>query len=100
MVKLYRCKTPTDALCPCGKVHRELVKAGIDVDVERVSLLPRPGKREQIVALTGQAHVPVLVTDDGEAIYPSAEIIARIRAGALGAASASLDERTPEREQL
>lgn len=67
--KLFRCKTPTDALCSCGKVHRKLVRAGIEVDVERVSLLPLQ-LNEQMMALTGQAHVPVLVTDDGEAIYP------------------------------
>lgn len=81
-------------------MNRELVKAGIEVDVERVSWSPRAGKREQIVALTGQAHVPVLVTDDGEAVYPSPEIIARIGAGTIGAPSTALDQGPPEREQL
>jgi hypothetical protein len=30
MTKLYRCKTPSNALCPCGKVARALDEAGIE----------------------------------------------------------------------
>src|SRR5256885_791335 len=37
-MKLYRCKTPTDRLCPCGKVARELKSAGVEFETERAPL--------------------------------------------------------------
>jgi glutathione S-transferase len=55
---LYRCRTPTDWLCPCGRVARELRRRGIETHTVRVAL--RPSEREEVDALTGQRHVPVL----------------------------------------
>jgi glutathione S-transferase len=83
-MKLYRCKTPTDRLCPCGKVARELKGAGLEFDTERVPVSHKPEKRPQIVELTGQARVPVLVEDDGTATHDSKAIVERIRSGAVG----------------
>jgi glutathione S-transferase len=80
-MKLYRCKTPTDHLCACGKVHRALLKAGIAVDIERVPLSAKAERRQNIVELTGQPKVPVLVEDDGRVTYDSKRIIERIRGG-------------------
>jgi len=80
-VKLYRCITPTDRLCACGKVHRGLVEVGIDVDVERVPLSSKPGKRPEIVKLTGQPRVPVIVEADGTATHDSKTIVVGIKAG-------------------
>ncbi len=85
-MKLYRCITPTDRLCPCGKVARELHKHGIEFEVERVPLSKAPDKRTVIVELTGQPAVPVLVEDDGRATHDSKRIIERIRSGALTSA--------------
>lgn len=82
-MKLYRCKTPTDRLCACGRVARSLKAAGIEVDVERVPLSSSPDKRENIIELTGQPKVPVLVEADGTATSGSAEIISRIESGAV-----------------
>jgi len=82
-MKLYRCITPTDRLCPCGKVARELHKHGIEFEVERVPLSKAPDKRTAIVELTGQPAVPVLVEDDGTATHDSKRIVERIRSGAL-----------------
>jgi len=31
MATLYRCRTPTDHLCPCGRVARELRRQGIEL---------------------------------------------------------------------
>jgi glutathione S-transferase len=87
-VKLYRCITPTDRLCPCGQVARQLKAAGIEHETERVSLSAKPEKRTQIVELTGQPHVPVLVEDDGTATHDSKAIIERIRSGAVGKGAA------------
>ena len=81
-MKLYRCKTPSDRLCACGKVARELKAAGIDFETERVPLSAKPEHRSKIVELTGQAKVPVLVEDDGTATYDSRRIIERIRSRA------------------
>jgi glutathione S-transferase len=78
-MKLYRCITPTDRLCPCGKVARELKAAGIEFETERVPLSSKPEKRENIMELTGQPKVPVLVDDDGTATHDSKRIVELIR---------------------
>ena len=54
---LYRCRTRTDWLCPCGRVARELRRRGIEAETVRVA----PRARDPIDELTGQAKVPVLV---------------------------------------
>ena len=71
---LYRCRTPTDRLCPCGRVARELRRRGIEVEVRRV----RRGEREEIEALTGQDRVPLLVIGDA-AICDSRRIVEHLR---------------------
>lgn len=77
-MKLYRCITPTDRLCPCGRVARELKTAGFEFEVECVPLSAKPEQRQDIIELTGQPKVPVLV-DDGRATHDSKRIIERIR---------------------
>lgn len=69
---LYRCKTPTDRLCRCGKVARRLRQSGIDFDEVRVAALQRD--RPEIDDLTGQRFVPVLVHGD-EVIHDSHRIL-------------------------
>ncbi|MDX6615975.1 MAG: hypothetical protein QOD60_1066 [Solirubrobacterales bacterium] len=61
---LYRCKTPTNFLCPCGSVERALRRRDLEHGTERVAL--RAPDRPEIVELTRQRHVPVLV--DGEEV--------------------------------
>jgi glutathione S-transferase len=56
---LHRCRTPTNWLCPCGRVARELQRRGIEVEEQRAAWRKRD--RDEIDALTGQRHVPVLV---------------------------------------
>jgi glutaredoxin 3 len=63
-VILYRCRTPTNWLCRCGTVARRLQKSGIDYDEVRVP--QRRSQRLEILELTGQTWVPVLV--DGEEV--------------------------------
>jgi glutathione S-transferase len=69
---LYRCRTPTNWLCPCGRVERALRKAGVEHDTERVAWRKRD--RDDVEELSGQRHVPLLVTDD-EAICDSKRIV-------------------------
>ncbi len=78
-MKLYRCKTPTDRLCPCGRVARELKAAGLDFETVRVPLSAKPDLRAEIMDLTGQPRVPVLLEDDGTATHNSKRIVERIR---------------------
>jgi glutathione S-transferase len=78
-MKLYRCKTPTDRLCPCGKVARELKAAGLEFETERVPVSSKPEKRANIMELTGQPKVPVLVDDDGTATHDSKRIVEMVR---------------------
>ena len=72
MATLYRCPTPTDWLCPCGRVARALRRAGVEAEAVRVPR--RRGARAEVQALTGQARVPVLVID-GQAICDSRRIV-------------------------
>lgn len=71
-VVLHRCRTPTNWLCACGRVARELRKAGEEVDEVRVAWRRRD--RSQVKALTGQDVVPVAVID-GDAICDSRRIV-------------------------
>ena len=72
MATLYRCSTPTNWLCPCGKVARTLAREGIAA--EEVKVGQRRSGRPEVEALTGQRRVPVLVID-GEAICDSRRIV-------------------------
>jgi glutathione S-transferase len=62
MAILYRCPTPTDWLCPCGKVARRLRRAGIEYEEIRVPARKRD--RDEVEELTDQRWVPVLVHRD------------------------------------
>ena len=84
-MKLYRCVTPTDRLCPCGKVARELKGAGIPFETERVGISHKPEKRKQIMELTGQPRVPVVVDDSGAAYHASEAIVEKIKSGQVAA---------------
>jgi glutathione S-transferase len=72
MATLYRCTTPTNWLCPCGKVARALAREDIRFDEVRVP--QRRSRRPEVEALTGQRRVPVLVIE-GEAICDSRRIV-------------------------
>jgi glutathione S-transferase len=76
MATLYRCRTPTDWLCPCGRVARELRKDSEDVDTVRVPWRRRD--RPEVEALSGQRSVPLVVLD-GEAICDSKRIVEHLR---------------------
>ncbi len=69
---LYRCKTPTNWLCPCGKVARRLRRDGIDYEQIRVPVRRRD--RDEVADLTGQRWVPVLIHED-EVIHDSRRIV-------------------------
>ncbi len=68
---LYRCRTPTNYLCPCGAVARRLSRHGLEYRTERVPY--RRKDRPEIVELTKQNRVPVLVDGD-EVIHDSKRI--------------------------
>jgi glutathione S-transferase len=82
MATLYRCSTPTNWLCPCGRVARALERQGTAYEAVRVP--QRRSRRPEVEALTGQQRVPVLVLD-GEAICDSHRIVEQLE---LRAASA------------
>jgi glutathione S-transferase len=73
---LHRCRTPTNWLCPCGRVARELHRRGVEVDVRRVPW--RRADREAVLALTGQDRVPVLQLDR-DVICDSRRIVEHLR---------------------
>jgi glutathione S-transferase len=72
MIALYRCRTPTNFLCPCGAVERRLRKLDLEHETERVPY--KKGARPEIEELTRQKRVPVLVDGD-EVIHDSKRIL-------------------------
>ena len=76
MAVLYRCSTPTNRLCPCGRVARALTREGIAV--ETVVVGQRRSRRPEVEALSGQQRVPVLILD-GEVICDSRRIVEHLQ---------------------
>ena len=76
MATLYRCRTPTDWLCPCGRVARELRRQSVAYDQVRVPLRKRD--RPEVEAVSGQRTVPLVVIE-GEAICDSRRIVEHLR---------------------
>lgn len=72
MAILYRCQTPTDRLCPCGRVARRLRAAEIDFAEVRVSLRKRD--RDELEELSGQRCAPVLIRGE-DVIHDSHRIV-------------------------
>ena len=68
---LYRCPTPTNFLCPCGAVARRLRRLDLEYRTERVPY--RRGSRPEIIELTSQSRVPVLIEGD-EVVHDSKRI--------------------------
>jgi glutathione S-transferase len=77
---LYRCPNPTNWLCPCGRVARELRKHGIDFEQIRVPYRRRD--RPEVEELTGQQRVPLVLLDE-QAIVDSRRIVEYLRWRAL-----------------
>jgi glutathione S-transferase len=73
---LHRCRMPTDWLCPCGRVARELRRRGIEVDERREPW--RRSRRAEVDSLTGQDQVPVLVLGR-DVICDSKRIVEHLR---------------------
>jgi glutathione S-transferase len=69
---LFRCHAPTDRLCPCGRAARALKDAGVEFRTERVPM--RKSRRPEILELTGQKRVPVLVHGE-DVIHDSKRIV-------------------------
>lgn len=85
-MKLYVCwgtfRSPRPGGHPCGNAYRALKEAGHEPEVIKSyglgampDFLNNTRGRREVKKLTGQSWVPVLVTDDGEAIQDSKKIV-------------------------
>jgi len=83
-VKLHRCSAMWAKVGahPCWKVQKALDEQGIEYEVVTGPL--RPGKREELKALSGQSKYPTIEFEDGR-VYreESKDMAARISAGEL-----------------
>lgn len=90
-MRLYVCygtfKTPRPGGHPCANAYEALRAAGHDPEVVRTygwgalpDALNRTEGRREVKRLTGNRWVPALVTDDGETIDGSREIVAWAKA--------------------
>ena len=85
-MKLYVCygtfRSPRPGGHPCGNAYRALTEAGHEPEVKKaygLGLLPdflNTPTRKEVKKLTGNSFVPVLVTDDGEVVSDSKNIVA------------------------
>ena len=89
-MKLYVCygtwkRAPrSEGLHPCGRAYNALRDAGYDPEVVKTyglgaapdAVFNRTSGRQEVKRLTGSTMVPVLVTDDGEVIQDSKNIVA------------------------
>ena len=87
-MKLYICWGPFPAPWrpgghPCRNAYEALKEAGHEPElVKSYGLGPLPDMtrgRKEVKELTGQSWVPVLVTDDGEVVHDSKNIVAWAR---------------------
>jgi len=69
---LYRCKTPTDWLCPCGRAARKLRSA--DIEFAQVRVPARKRDRDEVEELTGQRWVPALIHGE-DVVHDSHRIV-------------------------
>lgn len=100
-MKLYVCygtftTTPRPGGHPCGNANEALKAAGYEPEIVKsygLAMLPevfnKTKGRQEVKELTGQLSVPVLVTDDGEVIQDSKNIIAWAKAHPAGAPAAA-----------
>ena len=98
-MKLYVCygtftKTPRPGGHPCGNAHEALLDAGHHPEVIKsygLAILPglfnQTRGRKEVKELTGKYTVPVLVTDEGEVIGESKDIVAWAQAHPAGVAA-------------
>ena len=97
-MKLYVCygtlSSPRPGGHPCGNAHKALTEAGYDPEVIKsygLGILPevfnRTKGRREVKKLTGSNMVPVLVTDDGEVVSDSKNIVAWAKAHPASAAA-------------
>ena len=97
-MKLYVCWTTIQTPRPprghpCHNAYKALRDAGYDPEVVKARGLGigpfkvMTDERREIERLTGQPAVPVLVTDEGEAIWDSQRIVEWARAHPAGAAA-------------
>ncbi len=86
-MKLYVCwgtfSSPRSGGHPCGNAYHALKDAGHEPEVVKSyglgplpDFLNKTSGRREVKRLTGQSWVPVLVTDEGEAIHDSKKIVA------------------------
>lgn len=95
-MKLYICwgtfPSPRPGGHPCKNAHDALRDAGHEFEVIKsygLGMLPAvTSGRKEVKRLTGQSWVPVLVTDDGEVIQDSKNIVAWAKAHPAGTPAA------------
>jgi glutaredoxin len=95
-VKLHRCSATWVKMegHPCWRVQKALDEAGVDYEVVKGPL--RPGKRDDLEALSGQRKYPVIELEDGTPYRAeSQEMAERIRSGELLSGSAGAEGAAP-----
>jgi hypothetical protein len=100
-MKLYVCygtfQTPRPGGHPCGNAYDALREAGHEPEVIKsygLTILPdkpfnQTHGRKEAKRLTGKSTVPVLVTDDGEVVADSKNIVDWAKKNPAGAAGAA-----------
>lgn len=76
-MQIFMCPVPS-TWCPvCGKVARTANELGIKYE-RKTAWFPR-SRRAEVIRLSGQNRVPILVEDDGSVMHESADIVAHLK---------------------
>jgi glutathione S-transferase len=74
---IYTCPLPSNWCPVCGKVITAAREVGIDYK-RKIGWFPR-FLRKEVIRLTGQNRVPILIEDDGLVMRESRDIAAYLR---------------------
>ena len=74
MRKIYTCPVPFTWCPACGKVLKAADRLGMEYERKKVWQFPRD-KRTEVIELSGQNLVPILVEDDGSVLHESSDIV-------------------------
>lgn len=78
MRRIFTCPIPFTWCPTCGKVLKAADALGVEYRRRKVWQFPRE-KRTEVIELSGQNRVPIIVEDDGFVMHESDDIVAYLR---------------------
>lgn len=77
MIRIHTCPLPSSWCPACGKVIKAAERLGVPYERKKVWQFPR-SRRKEVIALSGQQYVPILVEEDGQVLHESDVLVAHL----------------------